>query len=287
MKRRDFYLFSAPSIVALVMFLILPLAMALWQSFYQVTYNNLRTPVYIGLDNYKEILTDPRFWHAVQFTVLLIIIGTSAEILIGFGVAMLLDQISKKVRGLFLAIFLTTYISVPVVAALMFRELFRPTGLGAWLFKLVTGHPFLFTAFSVKVLIILYSIWRDTPFVIIIVFAGLQTLLQELLEAAAIDGASRWQQIRYITIPHLKPLIILIAMIVIMARYNTFDSVYVLTNMNPVFNADTIMTYNYRVALQLAELGRGNAMSILSIIGIMVVLIPFLRHTYRSQVGED
>ncbi|MDQ3250381.1 MAG: sugar ABC transporter permease [Chloroflexota bacterium] len=217
-NRRMFYLLSAPSIIVMVMLMIVPLLWAIWLGFNYVTFNNLRTPVFVGLENYREVLADPRFWQALRFTLLLIVLVGTAELVVGFGIALLLDQASTAARGIFLAIFLTSYISVPVISGLMFKQLFLPTGLGAWVYLMLTGEPFRLTEVSVKILVVVYGIWRDTPFVIIIIFAGLQTLMQELLQAAAIDGASRWQQLRYITLPHLRPLLILVTMIIIMDK---------------------------------------------------------------------
>jgi multiple sugar transport system permease protein len=148
------------------------------------------------------------------------------------------------------------------------------------------GHRFVLTSTSVKTMIMLYGIWRDTPFAIIVMFAGLQTLSMEQLEAAQIDGANRWQQLRYITLAHLQPLLVLIAMIVIMDKYRIFDAILVLTKMNPVYGADTLMLYNWRIAVEVQRLGKANAMSVLTVIGIMVVLVPFLYRTYGSQREE-
>jgi len=286
-NRRMFYLLSAPSIIVMVVLMIVPLLWAVWLGFNYITFNTLRTPQFVGLGNYTDTLADPRFWQALSFTLSLIAIVGTSEIIIGFMVALLLDQASLRSRGVFLAIFLTSYISVPVISGLMFKQLFLPTGLGAWAYRMLTGEGFRLTEASVKTLIVIYGIWRDTPFVIIIVFAGLQTLMHEQLEAAAIDGAGRWQQLRYITLPHLRPLLILIAMIIIMDKYRIFDAVFVLSDMNPIYKADTLMVYNYRVAMQLQDLGKASAISMLTVLGIFIVLIPFLRYMYRSQIAKD
>lgn len=286
-NRRMFYLLTGPSIAVMLLLMVVPLLWAVWLGFNYITFNNLRTPQFIGLENYTEVLRDPRFLQALRFTLFLIVIVGVAELVLGFGVALLLDQTAPRLRGLLLALFLTSYISVPVISGLMFKQLFLPTGLGAWVYREVIGQPFRLTETSVKTLVIIYAIWRDTPFVIITVFAGLQTLMQESLEAAAMDGANRWQQIRFITLPHLRPLLILITMIIVMDKYRIFDAVFVLSDMNPIYKADTLMIYNYRVAMQLQDLGKASAISMLTVVGIFVVLIPFLRYMYRSQLAKD
>jgi ABC-type sugar transport system permease subunit len=266
--------------------MIIPLIMAIWLGMHYVTYRNLNAPEFIGLENYQAILADTRFWQALLFTLLIIVIVTPAEMILGFFIALLLDQTHKRVRGIFIALLLTTYVTVPVVSGLMFRQLFEPNSLGAWIIEEVFGGRFVLTSTSVKAMIMVYGVWRDTPFAIIVMFAGLQTLSIEQLEAAQIDGANRWQQLRYITLAHLRPLLVLIAMIVIMDKYRIFDAILVLTKMNPVYGADTLMLYNWRIAVDVQRLGKANAMAVLTVVGIMVVLIPFLIRTYGAQREE-
>ena len=125
-----------------------------------------------------------------------------------------------------------------------------------------------------------------TPFTIVVYFAGLQTLPQEMIEAASIDGAGRLQKIRHIVIPYVSSLTVFILLFSIMDSYRVFDSVYVLSGLNPQFKADTVMTYTFSTAVQVQRLGKANAMAILTVIGIMVVLIPFLRLMYKEQIAE-
>lgn len=286
MKRKTFWAFIAPSVISMVSLMIIPMFLAIWFGFHSFGYWTLDAPKFVGLENYRDILVDPRFWQAVQFTLLIIAIVTPVEIIIGSIVALLLDQIPKGRRGIFIALCLTTYVSIPIVAAYMFRGLFQANGLGSWLYEQVMGQRLILNESTVKTLILVYGVWRDTPFVILVVFAGLQSLPLEQLEAAAIDGAGRLQQIRHVTLPHLAPLLIVIAIIVIMALYSVFDSVYVLTGMNPVYHADSIMTYSWRTATVVNQLGKANAMSLLTLLGLMVVLIPSLYRTWRRETAN-
>lgn len=286
MKNKEFAAFVAPSLIGLMVFTIVPLVVAFALSLQSFEYWTMNARVFVGLRNYVDILADPRFWRAFSFTLLLMVVVTPIEMFIGFVIALALDQIPRRSRGIFVALALTTYVSVPVVASYMFRGLFYTGGLGNWLYQVVTDRNLVMNETSVKIVLICYQIWRDTPFVILIVFAGLQSLSDELLDAAAIDGANRLQQLRYIAIPHLAPLLVLIAMIVLGALYNIFDPIFVITGMNPSFHADSIMAYNWRTATQYGQLGKANAMALLSTVGSMVLLIPFLYITWRNQVGE-
>jgi ABC-type sugar transport system permease subunit len=286
MKRKTFYQFTSPSIILMIALMIFPLLMAIWLGFNYVTYRNINAPVFTGLDNYVDVLGDPKFWEAFRFTLLLIAIVVPTQMILGFVMALLLDQIAMQLRGIYLAAMLLPFIVVPVVGTMMFKQLWEPSGLLAWIFQTTTGESFFYSELSVKTLIILQTIWSSTPFSLVVFFAGLQTLPAELLDAAAIDGASRWQQIRYIALAHLRPLIVFVGLISIMDVYRLFDNAFVFTQLNPIYHANTLMLYTYQVAMRVQRLDKASAMAILTVIGIMIALIPFLINTYRSQVEE-
>ena len=286
MKQSTFFRFSAPSIFMMIILMAIPLLMAIWLGMQFMTFNNINDPQFIGLRNYTEVLQDPRFWQSFRFTAMFAIIVVPSQMIIGFTIALLLDQVSKFARGIYLAIFLLPFIIVPIVGTLMFKQLFEPSGLLTWVYQTIFDTKFRYSELSVKTLILVHGVWYTTPFALVTYFAGLQTLNQDLLEAASIDGANRWHKIRHIVLPHVKSLTILILLISIMDAYRVFDSVFVLSELNPIYKADTLMTYNFQTAVTVQRLGKANAMAILTVIGIMVVLIPNLIQSYKEQVGE-
>jgi len=286
MKRGAFFQFAAPSIFIMTLLMVIPLIMAIWLGMHFITFNNINQPQFIGLRNYIDVLTDPRFWQSLRFTTLYMAIVVPAQIVLGFVIALLLDQVSSFVRGVYLSIFLLPFIIVPIVGTLMFKQLFEPSGLFTWLYQSILGTKFYYNEVSVKALIILHGIWYVTPFALVTYFAGLQTVSQDLLEAASIDGATRWQKVRHIIIPHLQSLTIMILLIAIMDSYRIFDSIFVISELNPIYKADTIMTYTFQTAITVQNLGKANAMAVLTVIGILIVLIPNLIQTYRGQIEE-
>ena len=286
MDRKTFFQFTAPSNLVMLALMVFPLAIAVWFGLHYMTFSNIQHPEFIGLDNFTEILGDPKFWQAFLWTLEIIAITVPAQLVVGFLVALLLDQVTGRLRSLFLAALLLPMVVVPVVGTIVFKQLFEPSGLVAWFYRTVFSQPFIFNELSMKVVILIHTTWLNTPFVLVIFFAGLQTLPPELTEAAAIDGAGRLQQIRHIVIPHLQTLAVLTGLISVMDTFRLFDNVFVLTRQNPIFNADTILTYNFRVAMAVQQLGRGNAVAILTVIAILIVLIPFLYYTYREQIEQ-
>jgi multiple sugar transport system permease protein len=285
MKRRTFLAFVSPSVAIMLLLMVLPLLTAIWLGFNFITFKNLATPQWVGLENYTEVLSDPAFWASLRFTLLYTVVTVPCAILIGFFIALLLDQVTRF-RGIYIAASLLPFIVTPIVGTLMFRNVFDRSGLYTYLLRIIFDYKLTMNTTTVPILIMLHGIWYSTPFAMITLFAGLQSLPQEPVEAATVDGANLVQKIWYVVIPHLRSLFIFIALIGIMDAYRVFDSIYVLTKQNPLFKADTVMYYNFKMALSFGQLGKANAMSILTVIGIFVVLIPFLVITYRQQTEE-
>ncbi len=286
MNRRTFYMFMTPSLFVMLMLMVFPLVTSVWLSMHFITFRNINAPVFVGLTNYVEVFGDLKFWSSFTFTFTFIVIAVPMQIFTGFLIAVLLDQVSKRIRGIFIAAFLMPFIVVPVVGTLMVKQLFESGGLVAWAFREIVGARFILTEQSVKSLIIIHALWAATPFPLIVFFAGLQTLPNELVEASMIDGATRLRQVRHIMIPHLRSLFIFIGLISIMDAYRVFDSVFVLTEQNPVYKAEVMMLYTFRTAMSVQRLGKANAMSVITVIMILVVLLPFLYRTYKEQIEE-
>jgi N,N'-diacetylchitobiose transport system permease protein len=286
MTRSTFFRFAGPSILIMTILMVIPLGMAIFLGMNLITFNNIGNPSFVGLANYLDVVSDPRFWQSFRFTALYTAIVVPGTMFIGFTIALMLDQVSKFTRGIYLSIFLLPFIIVPIVGTLMFKQLFEPSGLFTWIYQTVLDTKFRYTETTVKTLIILYGLWYIAPFALVTYFAGIQTLSQDQIEAASIDGATRWQKIRHVVIPHVRSLTILILLISIMDGYRVFDSVFVLTELNPIYKADTVMTYTFQTATIVQRLGKANAMAILTVIGIMIVLIPNLIQSYQQQIED-
>ena len=286
MKRGTFAFFVGPSVFIMFALMTLPLLASIVLGLHYITFRNLDEPVWIGLQNYQEVLDDREFWDSLEFTLIFIAIAVPLRIVLGMLFALLLDQI-VRFRGVFIAAALVPFVMTPVVGTLIFRDMFDRGGPYWYWMQQIFDYRLFMNSTTVPLLIIFHSIWTATPFAMIVLFAGLQTLPQESLEAARVDGASWLRQLWHVAIPHLRSLFIFIALISIMDSYRVFDSVFVLTQQNPIFDAETIMYYNFQVAMSFGRLGKANAMSVLTVIGIFVVLIPFLVMTYREQTEES
>ena len=286
MKFKSFLQFTAPSNIVMITLMIIPLGLAVYIGFNRVSYSTFNKPVFVGFLNYLEVLLDPSFWEAVFWNLLIILVVVPAHIVIAFIAALILDQVTGRIRGIYLAAMLLPMIVVPVIGTVVFRQLFDPSGLIAWFFRVVLGERFLFNETSMKILILIHSTWISTPFALVIFFAGLQMLRRDLIESASIDGANRIQQVWYVIIPQLRSLFLLNAIFAVMDLLRLFDNVFVLTRMNPIFHSDTMQTYLYRIAMTVKRLGKANAGAVLTVVIVLIALIPLLIYLYREQVEE-
>ena len=285
MKRKTFLFFVAPSVIIMVILMVLPLLGSIYLGFNLITFRNMLSPKWIGLENYRYALADPAFWASVKFTLIFMVVTVPTSILLGYVLALMLDQVTRF-RGVLIAAMLLPMVITPVVSTMMFKDMFDKTGLYYYLLKVIFDYKFILNSTTAPILIILHSLWGGLTFPMIVLFAGLQSQNIEITEAAMVDGADWFQRLIYIVTPQLRSLFVFIILISLMDGYRVFDSIFVITQGNPIFKADSVLYYTYHTAMAYGNLGRGNAMAILTVIGIFVVLIPYLVNTYHSQLEE-
>jgi N,N'-diacetylchitobiose transport system permease protein len=283
-RLKQFALFSGPAIVLMAGLLIVPLVMTIVWSFQNVPVG--QPGVFNGIDNYVEIFSSPRFLNAAVFTVVFTLILTTVKLIVGYGIALLLNRIQRG-RMVILALLMASYVVPTVVGAMNF----------SWLFNDIFGGVVnqILGAFGIDVnwltetgparlLVGLHALWHEVPFVILVLLAGLQTLPPEPLEAAQIDGANWWQRQRYMILPLLRPLISFVLLITIMDSLKIFDSIRIITPASTSIGTESLMTYVYQVALSESyRLGIASAVNVLTIVITIALLIPFLRQTWKES----
>jgi len=224
---------------------------------------------------------DNEFYAALRFTLLYVVATTPFVLVGGFVLALAMNHVTQRLKGFFIAASLLPFILTPVVGALAIKWLFRDDGLVPHLLGGVGIQVYwMAQAWSAQLLIVLYGIWHVLPFAFIVFYAGLQGVPQDALEAATIDGASNWQKLRYVTLPHLMPLIVFVTLIHLMDAYRVFEPVVVLTQ--GAFTT-SVQYLTYHVLIQEDNPYKASAAAVLTIVGIAVLLIPLLRKTWREQ----
>ena len=232
MERKHFYIFVGPSLVIMLALMVAPLLAAIWLGFHRMTFSNVTEPVWVGLENYIFMLSDPGFWNSFTFTILYIVVTVPIQIVLGLFVALMLDQV-RAFRGVYMAAILLPFIVTPIVGTLIYRQTFDRYGIYPYILDEIFGIDINFFATSnIMSLVFFHAIWYVTPFAIVTLFAGLQTVPEEPLEAAKVDGATWLRRLWHVIIPHLRSLFLFIALISIMDAYRVFDSIFVLTKQN-------------------------------------------------------
>ena len=237
------------------------------------------------LENTNAFITsllDVDFWRALEFTLLYVLVTTPFVLILGFLIALAVNNATQYFRGFLIFTSLLPFIITPVVGSLSIYWLFLDNAVVSSLLELIgVGKVyFLKDAFSIRSLIITYGVWHVTPFAFVVLYAGLQTLPQDSLEAAIVDGASRLQKIRYVVLPHLKPLFVFIALIHIMDAYRIFEPVLVFGS-NLYANSLQYLTYDLLNAKN--NFHKAAASALLNVLGIMILLIPIVRKVFTKK----
>ena len=275
-----------PTIVVLFVLTIYPTFYSLTLSLHEWNMSN-RTAVweFVGLGNYANILRDARFWNAAQVTATYMAGTIIAQLILGLGIALLLQR-QVLARGLVRTALLLPMMTTPVVVGLIWRFMFNPTqgilnyllgqvGLPTpnWLGSLETG----------LIAVMIADIWEWTPFMVLILLAALQTLPQEPFEAAAIDGASAWQAFLHITLPLLRPTIVVAVLLRAIDSFKTFDLVYVMTNGGPGTSTETLSFYTYKWGFKFFQMGYAAALSFVMLIMVIIFANVLIMTTVRRQ----
>lgn len=223
------------------------------------------------------------FIGALKFTLLYTLVTMPFSIVLGFIVALAVNKTSPGLKGFLIAVSLMPTIITPIVGGLAIKWLFRDNGLVPYLLSHVGISVYwMAEAWSARTLVILYGIWHSAPFAFIVLYAGLQSVPQDSLEAATIDGANQWQRLRYVTLPHLAPLFVFIALINLMDAYRVFEPVVVLTQ--GAFTT-TVQYLTYAILTQENNPYKASAAAVLTTLGIAALILPLLVKTWRERKG--
>jgi multiple sugar transport system permease protein len=255
------YLFMAPAVVALLLVIAFPLLCLLVLSFSD--WHIASSTKFIGFENYLSLAEDTLFRNGIKVSVLFVAGAVSIEFLLGFSIAWLLDKIERFV-GIFRTVVMIPLVIPPVVGAFTFRMLYSPTfGLLNYLLSLVgiQGQAWTTQPSTALLAIIIADVWRWTPFVFLMMTAGLQSLPLEVFEAARVDGASTWQVLRRITIPMLRRIIIVTLIFRVTDCFLAFDIIYMITQGGPGSATTTLYIYDYLRAFQWLHLGYASALT--------------------------
>lgn len=279
--------FLAPTLFILLAITIFPLGYSLVLSLHAWTMGARQGWQFVGLSNFAMILrADPYFWTSVRVTLTYVGAAVGLELLLGLGIALLLHKRASG-GGTVQTLLILPTMMTPVVVGIVWRLLYNPelgllnyalSGLGIprqnWLGDLQTAMAAVVAA----------DVWEWTPFVALVLLAGLRAMPVEPFEASAIDGASSWQVFRYITLPLLRPTLLVALLLRLMDAFKTFDLVFVLTKGGPGMSTEVLSYYTYRYGFKFFHMGYASALSYFLLIIVIVFSQVFVRMLVRHQV---
>jgi multiple sugar transport system permease protein/sorbitol/mannitol transport system permease protein len=278
-------LFVVPAAVAALLVLVVPLAMSAyysitgWKILQPATRNNI-----VWLDNYIHVLTDPAFWSSMKVTLIYTMAGVALESLVGLGLALLFRQ-SFPGRGVLRTLMILPMVITPAVVGMFWKLLYDPN-YGVYEYMLtVVGLPSISWLSSTWALtsVIIMDVWESSPFFMLVLLAGLQTEDKEALEAARIDGASSWQIVYYLTLPHLVPYLAIAAAFRAIWSLSEFDKVYMLTLGGPGDATTTMSLYAFKVGFVSFDIGKISAISWIIAVLTLLVTAPLVTFLLRGR----
>ena len=279
-------MFLVPSGLVLTCVMLFPLGYAIWLSLLNYDLGS-GSREFIGIGNYQELLTDARFWITLGRTIGIVVCAVGLEFCLGLLIAYGLYRLTFGVRALNLLMFLPNIVT-PVVAALFLRWIF----IGRW--GLISGlligwgifpPDFLGDPSWARLTVVLADAWQFTPFMILVLYAGLNTVDPSQIEAAQIDGAGVWMLLFRIMLPSIRPLIVFVLAIRLMDAFRFFDTIYVLTGGGPGTATETITLYTYALAFRLLQVGKASALGVLTLVFVALLVATMIRVVYRREKG--
>ncbi|AGB41489.1 permease component of ABC-type sugar transporter [Halobacteroides halobius DSM 5150] len=279
------FLLVAPALLVITAVALYPVLKSVWLSLFQMNLKFGNTK-FIGLQNYIELFKTPRYWGATWNTIYFTVISVFFEATIGLVMALLMNR-SFKGRGLFRASVLIPWAIPTVISAMMWKLMYNPQmgvindillRLGvvdqtvSWL-----GQESLAMWAA-----IIADVWKTSPFMALMLLAGLQTIPGELYEAAEIDGANKWQKFKEITFPLLKPSLLVALLFRTLRAFRVFGLLRVLTGGGPANSTESLSLYSYNILFSYLQFGKGSAASVTVFVGVLII-----SYIYIKVLGTD
>jgi len=296
-KHRGDYMYVLPALIVMGIVILYPLIKVIWLSFHFTSpYGGAEQ--FVGLDNYKEAVQDEHFGIVIRNTIVWTFASTVLALFLGLAAAILLAR-PIRFRGFFRSALFIPYVIGQVTAAFVWKWIFHAD------FGVISGllvqtgiidKPIKFIDSTSLVLpsLIVVNVWKEFPFAMIMLLAGLQAIPEQLYNAAKIDGAGRWRRFTDITIPQLMPVITVASILLIIANVNAFTIVWILTGGGPAYRSQIFITHVYSQAfVGSPHFELASALGVMIFLALMVFAIFYVRlltrqgHSHRADEGED
>ncbi|WP_129113966.1 carbohydrate ABC transporter permease [Halegenticoccus tardaugens] len=273
------YAFVIPTTIVLMLIVLYPTVRGITMAFQELSLLQPNQVEFVGLRNFYEMTADPAFWVSMKNSVLLTVLAVSLEYLFGLGLALVLKQ---KVPGIkiFRSIAMVTWVLPIIVMVIIFRWLVQPDYgflnviLGS--LGLPTTYWFGSPTWAFPLIVVMH-VWRNAPFFAIALMASMQSIPESYYEAAAMDGASKLQQFRYITLPNISYVSMIMIVLHVIFTLNNFDIVFLATGGGPLGSTEVLATYVYKLAFNQYTLGYAASIGIVMLILLMVFTVVYVK----------
>lgn len=276
----------APVHLLLVSVIVVPACYVAWLSLTSSTYG--RAPRFVGLANYTTVLTDPYFWRALWHTLIITVVVVHVELIVGLGMALLFAS-GLPGRRVLLAATLAPYAVSEVTAVVIWRFLFDPD-IGPITLLLhhlgLPGLDWTISPFAGLAIVALLSIWLNLPFTFVILYAARLALPSQLYEAARVDGATRLQQFRHVTLPLLTPAMLIAVLFRYIIAFRLFTEVWLMTGGGPARSTEVLAVYLYLNAFSFDEFGQAAATGWLMVIFSLLLALFYLYALRRQMIAD-
>lgn len=286
------YLLILPAVLLLFSFLVYPLLHSIYMSLQKVSLASLGRQTFVGLTNYVKVFTykGPGFFTQVLPTTFYFVAGSIVgQLFFGLAMALLVNQRWVKGKEIFRAIFILPWVTSSIVIAISWRFMYEPRLgiLNYLLYELGMKMPpgWLNDLQWVMPCLIIANVWHGTAFSFTLQTAGLHSISYELYEAATVDGANKWQLFHYITLPLIRPFIMLNLILISMYTVNFFDLIYAMTNGGPLYKTEVIAVFMYHQAFEYGHMGVGAAIAVVILLINVVLTLLYMRlNRKRTEV---
>lgn len=285
-ENKTAYLFILPALLFIIGIIIFPLLYSMYISFFD--YNIFtKTPPFIGLKNYTDIFKSGYFWYSIGRTTYFTVISVGLELVLGFLAAALLNQ-DFKGRALARTLLILPWALPTVVNGVLWTWIYDSNygALNALLKSLGIISQYknwLGSAFGAMNAVIIADVWKNTSFIAMVLLAAMQSIPKDYYEAAIIDGAGRLKSVFYITLPLLRPAILVAVVIRTMEAFKVFDIIYIMTKGGPANGTQVISYYTYINSFQYSKYGYGAALSYIVSLVILLFALFYIKLLYKKS----
>lgn len=276
-------LMITPLLALMIIILAYPLVNSLWLSLRNFTITNPDQNIFVGFKQYAKVLSNPLFWTVLMNTLIFIFIAVSLELLFGMLIALCLKR-QHKLKNITRSIILAPMFITPVAVGLMFRFMLSDQlGFISAIFRTFGLSVDFFGSKTALATLALIDVWQWTPFIVLMLLAGLESLPEEPYEAAYVDGANKWISFWKITFPLMQPIIVVSALIRALDGLKVFEYVYAITRGGPGNATETLQFYIYKLGFGYYRLSEASAVAWIAVVIVMTAVVMLLWHQTREE----